>query len=226
MRTLEGKPNQLDNKSKRIQNFYKVICKFPFIPSSGQYNITISHERKFIWFRVAKVGTRTILNHLKKCNVNLDVEHASFLHYPVKSFDDYFKFGFIRNPWSRLVSCWQDKVVNSNLYNFDDSMLGKMQDFENFVEYVSNLNIENCDRHLRLQSTLIDLNNIDYIGRMESFDDDANYIFRKLGLSKKEVRPKNVTSNKKPYQEYYSKDLAKEVAQIYRKDIQIFGYQF
>lgn len=101
-----------------------------------------------------------------------------------------------------------------------------MRIFENFVEYVSNLNIEKCDRHLRLQSSLIDLNNIDYLGRMETFDSDTNYIFRKLGLTEKEVEPKNVSLNKKPYQEYYNKNLAKKVSQIYQKDIQIFGYQF
>ena len=45
-------------------------------------------------------------------------------------------------------------------------------------------------------------------------------------MPEKEIVRKNVTSNKKPYQEYYDEHLVKKVAQIYRKDIQIFGYQF
>ena len=226
MKTIPGKPGRLDDKSKVMQNLFKVICKIPFIPSIGCYNITISHEKKFIWFRVAKVGTRTILNHLRECGVYLDVEHANFIHYPIKSYHNYFKFAFVRNPWDRIVSCWQNKVIIRNQMGFTDSALERMKKFENFVNFVSALNIEQCDRHLRSQSTLIDLNNIDYLGRMETFEEDANYVFQRLGLIEKEVVPKNVTLNRKPYQEYYNKVTIEKVSQIYRKDIQIFGYRF
>ncbi len=196
------------------------------IPSICIYNITISHEHKFLWYRVAKVGTRTILNHLKESNVYLDVEHANWIHYPVNSFDDYFKFALVRNPWDRLVSCWNDKIIKNNYFKFDVSEHNRMKKFENFVSFVSDLNIDKCDRHLRSQSSLIDLNNIDYLGRMETFDVNANYIFQRLGLPDKKIHRKNATSTKKPYQEYYSESLAEKVSQIYQKDIQIFGYQF
>ena len=85
MRTIPGKPDQLDRKSSVMQDLYGLICKVPYIPSSGRYNITMSHERKFVWDRVAKVGTRTIFNHLKESEVYLDVKHASFIHYPKKT---------------------------------------------------------------------------------------------------------------------------------------------
>lgn len=226
MRTLPSNPNRLNRKGEAMQGLYRAIRKISFIPSAGRYNITICHQRKFIWFRVAKVGTRTILNHLKDNNIPLDVEHASWLHYPVNSFDNYFKFAFVRNPWDRLASCWYDKVINHNFFNFDDSELRKMKIFANFVDYVSDLNIDNCDRHIRSQSMLIDLNRVDYLGRIESFVADANYVLQRLGLPEKTIISKNVTLDKKPYQEYYNEHLAEKVAQIYRRDIQIFGYHF
>ena len=226
MRTIPGKPDRLDKKSMLMQLFYKTCSKFPFMPSIGSYNITISHEHKFMWYRVAKVGTRTILNHLKESDVCLDVEHASWLYYPVNSFKGYFKFAFVRNPWDRLCSCWRDKVLNNNFFQFSNSEYERMKSFENFVDFVAGLNIDECDRHVRSQSALIDLNMVDYLGRMETFDDDASYIFRRLGLPEKKISRKNVTSNKKSYQEYYSEHLAEKVAQIYRKDAQIFGYHF
>jgi hypothetical protein len=155
------------------------------------------------------------------------MERAGRIHYPVRLYADYFKFAFVRNPWSRLVSCWQNKVVDSNVeFNFGAAELKRMQDFEAFVDFVASLDINKCNSHLRLQTVLIDLNNIDYLGRMETFGDDVNHIFRILGLNEKQVVPKNVTSNSKPYQDYYSQDLAAKVAQIYRKDIQMFGYRF
>lgn len=227
MRTLPGKPGRLDRSSKATQRIYKLINRVPFIPSAGRYKLTISHERKFIWFRVPKAGSSTILSHLRESEVFLDMERAGRIHYPVKLYADYFKFAFIRNPWSRLVSCWKNKVVDSNVeFNFAAAELERMQNFEEFVDFVAGLDINKCNSHLRLQTALIDLNNINYLGRMETFGDDVNHIFRKMGLQEKEVVPRNVSSGSKPYQDYYSKELAAKVAQIYRKDIQIFGYRF
>ncbi len=227
MKTIPGKPGRLDKKSKTVQRLYKLINKVPFIPSAGRYKLTVSHSRKFIWFRVPKAGSSTILSHLRESDVHLDMERAGRIHYPVKLYKDYFKFAFVRNPWARLVSCWQNKVIDSNVeFDFEETELKRMQHFEAFVDFVASLDIDKCNSHLRSQTALIDLNNIDYLGRMETFGDDVNHIFRRLGLNEKEVVPRNVTANKKPYQDYYSRELAAKVSQIYRKDIQIFGYRF
>jgi len=226
VKTLPNDQNLLDKKSLSMQILYRGVSKIPIIPSIRRYNLTISHEQKFVWYRVAKVGTRTILNHLRQSGVCLDVEHASRLHYPVNSFKDYFKFAFVRNPWDRLVSCWRDKVINNNLFNFDSTNLEQMKKFENFVDFASSLDIDRCNRHLRSQSSLIDLNRVDYLGRLETFEDDANHIFDEIGIASQKIVRKNVTCRKKTYQEHYSDQLAEKVAEIYQKDIQIFGYQF
>lgn len=101
-----------------------------------------------------------------------------------------------------------------------------MQSFENFIEYTSKLDVLKCDRHLRLQSSLIDLNNINYLGRLETFDKDAANIFKELGIKDLEPKPRNVSVIKQPYQEYYTKKLELMVGQIYNMDIKLFGYQF
>ncbi len=68
-----------------------------------------------MWFRVAKVGTRTILGHFDRHDVALDVNHAMRLRYPVELFEDYFKFAFVRHPLGRFVSAWRNKVVEPQL---------------------------------------------------------------------------------------------------------------
>lgn len=226
MRTIPDNPKRLDRTSKATELVYGALHKMPFLPSSRRYNITVCHEKRFIWFRVAKVGTRTIYYHLRESNVHLDAQHPYNIHYPIKLYGDYFKFAFVRNPWDRLVSCWHDKVGNSNYFKFSEAELTDMRTFVNFVNFVSGLDIENCDPHLRLQCRLIDLNHIDYLGRLESLRSDLSKIFHILGIPLENIEAKNVSSDRVHYHTYYDKVLIEKVYQIYRRDIQIFGYDY
>jgi hypothetical protein len=226
MRTIPNQPQSLDRISKVSQKIYRQVSQFPFLPSFRRYNLTISEQQKFIWFRVAKVGTRTILNHFKENGVRLDVEHPSYIHYSPNLYKDYFKFALVRNPWDRLVSCWKNKVVEMNYFNFNPSDLEAFQDFTTFVNYIDTLNIATEDRHLRLQCTLIDLSNIDYLGRIENFDRDFHYICDRLNIQDRQITSQNVSFDRKNYREYYDDHLRDKVGQIYGKDIQIFGYEF
>lgn len=92
--------------------------------------------------------------------------------------------------------------------------------------FVETLDIENCDEHIRSQSSLIDLSNIDYIGRMENFAADVNEVFRHLGINNETLEARNVTKSRKNYQEYYTDKDIERVFNLYKKDIQIFGYKF
>lgn len=227
MQTLPGQPAQLDRNSRISQFFLEKVAQIPLLPVSGKYNLTISHKKKFLWYRVAKVGTRTILHHFKTHNVSLDVEHASAMRYMPKLYTEYFKFAFVRNPWDRLVSCWVDKVLDGkgSIFNFREWDLTRMNQFENFVEFASRLDLKTCDRHLRLQCELLDLNNVDYLGRLETFANDFVSICNHLGIKCEEIISCNV-SKRKPYPDYYTDKLRDKVFQMYRKDIQMFGYEF
>lgn len=226
MKTVPGQVKQLDQASHRAQKVYGKVSQIPLLPAPCRYNLTLSHSRKFIWFRVAKVGTRTILNHLKSLDIPLEVENVSSVYYPPKLYEDYFKFAFVRNPWDRLVSCWLDKVIKHNMYRFEEYDREKMRQFENFVDYVAGLDIKNCDRHLQLQSRLIDLNHINYIGRLETFETDFNHICGIIGAEGAAIFRKNASAERQPYQDYYTEAIQVKVRQIYQTDIQLFGYQF
>jgi len=227
MRTLPEQPARLDRKSRISQFFLEKVAPTRFLPASGKYNLTISHEKHFLWYRVAKVGTRTILYHFKAQNVSLDVEHASSMRYIPKLYAEYFKVAFVRNPWDRLVSCWADKVLDGKgaVFQFRESDIAPMNQFEHFVEFVSGLDLKTCDRHLRLQCELIDLNNVDYLGHLETFTEDFVSICNHLDIKCEEITARNVSKHK-PYPDYYTDKLRDKVFQMYRKDVQMFGYEF
>lgn len=194
-------------------------------PPPRRYHLTVSNESRFVWFRVAKVGTRTIYHELGEAGVRFDVD-ASFVPYSPSAFEDHFKFAFVRNPWDRLVSCWHDKVLRDNYFRFDETTWEKMKDFESFLEFVSCLDIESCDRHLRAQSQLIALDDLDHLGRLETFRHDLDQIFAILGIEGSRSEPRNVSSQRDHYRDYYTEETSREVGRIYRRDIQIFGYEY
>lgn len=203
-----------------------MVKKMPFFPSREKYNLTISHEHKFLWFRVAKVATRTIFTIFKEAEVNLDAENAMFCHYPYTTYKNYYKFALIRNPFDRLVSCWRNKVIDNNGFKFSPNELKKMQDFKNFVGYVEKLNIDKCEHHLRSQTKLIDINNLDFLGRFERLDQDIPAILRAINIDDQLMAHKNPSEHKMHYRSYYDKDLQKRVAKIYERDLNIFNYDF
>lgn len=169
----------LKQSSLRYQEFGSEFAAAYFYPSALQYNLTISDEKKFVWFRVAKVGSRTILDLFRQANIELNAEHPLDVHYPVNRYQEYFKFAFVRNPWDRLVSCWHDKGINHNLFDIRDKGLG----FEDFIDHIAEkVDLESGNIHLRLQSRLIDLNQIDFLGRFENFEKDLNRVMQLLGL--------------------------------------------
>ena len=226
MRTRPKQPMKLTPASQQFHDACVQIRDWQFFPSAYRYNLSMSHKHKFIWFRVAKVATRTMLAHFRANEIELDVNQAMYIHYPVNLYEDYFKFAFVRNPWERLASCWQNKVIDDNYFQFDEPTLQRVTRFEGFVEHVGNLDLTKCDHHLSLQSRLIDLNHINYLGRLESFSDDFHAICRVLNVPSDNIPHRNRTIKDGDYRKNYDRRLRDAVYEIYKKDVQVFNYDF
>lgn len=191
------------------------------------YNLTISHRHRFMWFRVAKVATRTILGHLAANDVHPEVEHAMRLRYPTALFEDYFTFAFVRHPLGRFISAWRNKVVDHNYFEFDDATLARMQRIETFAHWTAEHDLSDLgvtDHHLALQSRLVDLGRVDHLGRLETFDDDFAAVCARIGVAATPAVVRNQTSKNGVDQDSASTELRTVVWDMYRRDFQIFGY--
>lgn len=214
--------SELTQGSLCYQKFGAYVAKTAFYPSDIQYNLTISETSKFVWFRVGKVGSRTILDIFGQANIELTAEHPFDIYYPINSYKEYFRFAFVRNPWDRLVSCWRDKVITRNKFNLSDGE----QELESFIDYVAmNVDLEYGNPHLRLQSSLIDLNHLDFLGRFERFEKDLKEVMNILDIDAS-IKKKNASNRKGNYREYYTDRAKDKVAKLYTKDIKIFNYEF
>ena len=137
-------------------------------------------------------------------------------------FASYFKFGFVRNPWDRVVSLYERR---------EGMQLRNQMSFEKFVEWV---NFSSCTSihpvpHRNQLDWFVDPNGrvlMDFIGRFENLAADWQTIAHKLGISQLLPHKKRNPGRTKPYAEYYTPTTRQIIAEKFRVDIEYFGYEF
>ena len=210
----------------------------------------ISHKYKFIYIKVAKTGSQTIIqtlrNHVHDLvletyrkhyikNFDFDPHHISSFDIQKKlpnEFDQYFKFAFARNPWDRLVSIWS---MNKLRRNFKCTFPLHIPDFPEFIKSLYSLDWmpkENIYRGCNKKYFNYTFGNVsdfakesNFIGKIENFEKDFKYVCDKIGIPRQELPRRNKT-NHKHYTEYYDDETREIVAEKYAKDIENFGYEF
>jgi hypothetical protein len=194
-------------------------------PSRRQYNLTIGANPRFVWFRNAKVGTRSIFAALDAAGVQYTADSPMRSYYNVDDYVDFFKFAFVRNPFDRLVSCWQNKIKKRNAFDLPPEVREDLFSFSRFLDYVSAHDLTNCNTHFRLQSCLIDLNEVDFIGRMEHFEQDIKTVFQLLDLPMSEIPHNNKSKPLEKTESVTTRENFQRCYDLYRKDFQLFGYE-
>lgn len=103
---------------------------------------------------------------------------VSILKYLIEDYDQYFKFAFVRNPYTRMLSeyFWQKR--HTLRFNFDFNPI----DFHNWC--LSFLTVIDSS-HKEPQFEFID-NSIDFIGKYENFAHDFNRLLSVLSGKKNE----------------------------------------
>lgn len=186
----------------------------------GNQNIHFftSKSHNFVWFRIYKVASTTIRGHLNK-NVP-DLVHHARKHFPM-NYNKGFKFAFVRNPWARAVSCYFGKVVTKNSEAYKECF---DKDFEFFIDFINRTDLKKADKHIRLQKCMLPLKKLDFIGKLENFENDFEYVCNKIGIPYEKKHANK--SNHKHYSTYYNNRTRKIIAKKYKADIKAFGYQF
>lgn len=87
------------------------------------------------------------------------------------------------------------------------------------MDCIAELDLRNCDEHMRLQVSLIDINNIDYLGRMSNFENDLKEVGRLIGMPIENVVKKNQT--KKDALALTDSQITR-IKKLYKVDYQVF----
>ena len=138
---------------------------------------------------------------------------------PAGIYDGLYKFAFVRNPWDRLVSLYAQLIRDPNDPNLHRNRAAN--GFENFVR----LEIQRNKSH---QHTFVCDGNgnliMDFIGYFERLEEDFAKVCHRLGVNA--ALPKANPSKHDTYQSYYTPATREMVAEHYRRDIEMFGYDF
>jgi len=138
----------------------------------------------------------------------------------------YYKFGFCRNPWGRVYSCWKnDKGLKA-----PDSG-DRFSEFHEFLHALKSVDVLTCgDKHILAQNEQLP-QDINYIGRMENIDNDLKKIYSAIKCDYTQLKHFNKTQTEKSdvntyYRKYYGKEEQVLVSEIYHVDIERFKYKF
>lgn len=201
----------------------------------------VNNKYKFVFVHIQKTAGTSITKLLFELEKTEHLKHYhSFIGSTnISEYDNFFKFCFVRNPFDRIIS-WYNMMVNKGIHNdFSQYLLSNSKNFSDFLnltEVIFETNPLECNGNDPYPKS-ISFNQIDYIsdndgnilvdfiGRFENINEDYNNIMEKIGVTNLPLLHLNKFDHK-DYRTYYTDKDIEKVYNMYKKDIELFGYEF
>ena len=159
------------------------------------------------------------------------------------NWDDYFVFGFTRNPWDREVSNYEYKKRCIQKWTFEreggqewaEYCIKELNEYKNFLNYIKNKRLLTPNMSWFLDE---EGNNLaSKIYKYESLQEGFNDACKTIGIPEKELGfagfsgRRSTRDDKSPkfyftYHKYYDQEAADVVAEHYKQDIEHLGYKY
>ena len=182
--------------------------------------------------KTAGISLRESLFHTSRFGKH--VRASFYKHYLGKTaFDHYFKFSLVRNPWSRLLSAYlflQKGGINEVDLQWSKNVLTKYAKLSRqfVMEWLSEKNSFTWVHFIPQYYWICDhkkRNLMDFTGRMENLEQDYEVIREKIGTGGSMLY-KNKGAAIFDYRDHYSEAMQKKAGEVYKTDIEMFGYTF
>lgn len=250
--------------TQKIESFYEFMPRREF-----EYHIHISTQNSYIYFEVPKVAcstTKLTLQQLeaKTAGLSSPPQEMSIIHNKQQSLllspsdigldkfcemlkdSSIFKFGFVRNPYTRILSAflskmkWKDSPYKKKIAHILNVDINSNITFKQFVYAVSQQSEFEMDPHWRPQSIQLFRNLItyDFIGFFENFEQDLQEALKYIALNKDNknhlsnrdterinMKGRKTSANNK-LESFYDREIQSLVKDIYQNDFINFGYSF
>jgi hypothetical protein len=138
-----------------------------------------------------------------------------------KQFEAYFKFTVVRNPWARVFS-WYRNVMDDPRHQEKHKVSADCT-FGDFLKNHSDQWAMRLQTHWILDKA--GNNPLDYVGLFEQLKESFAYISEKLNLEDAELPTLLKRRGEQPwYVDHYESESTALVAERYREEIAMFGY--
>jgi hypothetical protein len=226
-------------------------CIYIHIPKSAGQSIHQVFARRLGYY--VKRNAPLLLNRNKNPQLGppalghlMASEYVKCGHISQELFDSYFKFSFVRNPWDRIVSEYKYRG-HARKYDFKEFLFGHLPK-KRWADTYYHILPQYDFLHDHNGKLLVDI-----VGRFENLQSDFDEVCRRLNIPLTKIphrnstfsglriprsimgavrmakdlvsikQRKNTFSN---YRDYYDNESRQFVAELYRKDIETFGYSF
>lgn len=193
-------------------------------------DLSVNAETGVLFVHVPKCAGTTIIRQKPVAHGHRSAEF--FLWRDPDLFRRCFTFGFVRNPYDRLVSAFH--YLRSDKTSLRDGEFGKYavgryRDFQEFAEDLKHGATRRrclgwvhflpqtyylCDRKGQVL--------VDYVGRTETFADDLDTINARTGLGLENKRERYVPRD--DWRNFYTPETLRLAEDIYASDFDTFGF--
>ena len=191
----------------------------------------ISIPHRCIFVKVPKTAGTSIAVVLRAANVGKPHRDLREIRSALASipagpafYESAFKFGFVRNPWDRVVSMYHRKERGRKDAPAD------FTDFCEWIEKASDTCIHPSPKQNQRDWLTDDSDKIavDFIGRFESLRDGFATICENIGAPNLKLphENNNARAKRKHYTEYYTPALRDLIGEKFAVDVETFGYKF